>query len=113
MVYLGSLGLTLYFALGVSHLYPIFCSTFIPNSSITCLFTVLTFIFQRHSYLGSLVCGIIQVSTHRIYCSESDSPCWQVIALIAYILQFFPGGLQTLRFGGQVALRGAGSLLPV
>jgi len=66
LVYFGSLGLTLFFSLG------------------------------RHSYIGSLVCGIIQV-----------------IALVAYILQFFPGGVQTLRFGGQVALRGAGNLLPI
>jgi len=65
-VYFGSLGLTLYFALG------------------------------RHSYIGSLICGIVQV-----------------LALVAYVVGYFPGGVQTLRFGSQVALRGAGSLLPV
>ncbi|KAI6101740.1 ER-to-golgi vesicle protein transport Sft2 [Pisolithus croceorrhizus] len=65
VVYFSSLGLTLYFSLGA------------------------------HSYLGSLVAGIVQV-----------------VALIAYVLAYFPGGAQTLRFGGQVALRGAGSLLP-
>ena len=37
----------------------------------------------------------------------------QVIALVSYVLAYFPGGTQTLRFGGQMALRGAGSMLPV
>ncbi|EIW56674.1 SFT2-domain-containing protein [Trametes versicolor FP-101664 SS1] len=63
--YLASLGLTLYFSLG------------------------------PHSYLGSLICAIVQV-----------------VALLSYIAAYFPGGTQTLRFGGQMALRGAGSLLP-
>ncbi|EIM80180.1 ER-to-golgi vesicle protein transport Sft2 [Stereum hirsutum FP-91666 SS1] len=66
IAYLSSLGLTLYFALG------------------------------PHSYLGSLLCAVVQV-----------------VALVSYILAYFPGGIQTLRFGGQMALRGAGSLLPV
>ncbi|TCD67728.1 protein transport protein sft2 [Steccherinum ochraceum] len=65
LTYLASLGLTLYFSLGA------------------------------HSYIGSLVCAIVQV-----------------IALISYVLAYFPGGVQTLRFGSQMALRGAGSLLP-
>jgi len=65
LVYFSSLGLTLYFSLGA------------------------------HSYIGSLVCGIIQV-----------------LALVSYVLAYFPGGSQTLRVGGQLALRGAGSLLP-
>ncbi|KAH7924354.1 SFT2-domain-containing protein [Leucogyrophana mollusca] len=65
LVYFASLGLTLYFALGVK------------------------------SYFGTLLCGIVQV-----------------VALVAYVLAYFPGGSQTLRFGSQVALRGAGSLLP-
>ncbi|KAI0085601.1 SFT2-domain-containing protein [Irpex rosettiformis] len=66
VAYLSSLGLTLYFSLGA------------------------------HSYLGSLICAIVQV-----------------IALLSYIVAYFPGGTQTLRFGGQMALRGAGSLLPL
>ncbi|KIJ60465.1 hypothetical protein HYDPIDRAFT_170230 [Hydnomerulius pinastri MD-312] len=65
VVYFSSLGLTLYFSLGVQ------------------------------SYIGSLLAGVVQV-----------------VALAAYVLAYFPGGTQTLRFGGQVALRGAGSLLP-
>ncbi|KAK0201020.1 Got1/Sft2-like family-domain-containing protein [Desarmillaria ectypa] len=65
IVYFGSLGATLYFSLGL------------------------------HSFLGSLICGVVQV-----------------VALLAYILAYFPGGSQTLRLGGQMAVRGAGSLLP-
>ncbi|RXW18842.1 hypothetical protein EST38_g7004 [Candolleomyces aberdarensis] len=48
-----------------------------------------------HSYLGSLIFGAVQV-----------------VALVAYVLAYFPGGTQTLRLGGSLALRGAGSLLP-
>ncbi|KAK0236818.1 ER-to-golgi vesicle protein transport Sft2 [Armillaria nabsnona] len=66
VVYFGSLGATLYFSLGL------------------------------HSFLGSLICGVVQV-----------------VALLAYILAYFPGGTQTLRLGGQMAARGAGSLLPL
>lgn len=55
----------------------------------------LYFSLGAQSYLGSLIAGIIQV-----------------VALVAYVLAYFPGGTQTLRLGGQVALRGAGSLLP-
>ncbi|KAF8970601.1 ER-to-golgi vesicle protein transport Sft2 [Flammula alnicola] len=64
-VYFGSLGLTLYFALGLQ------------------------------SQLGSLLAGAVQV-----------------VSLVAYVLAYFPGGTQTLRMGGSLALRGAGSLLP-
>ncbi|KAF8968692.1 ER-to-golgi vesicle protein transport Sft2 [Flammula alnicola] len=64
-VYFGSLGLTLYFALGLQ------------------------------SQLGSLVAGAVQV-----------------VALVSYVFAYFPGGTQTLRMGGSLALRGAGSLLP-
>ncbi|KAG7447242.1 SFT2-domain-containing protein [Guyanagaster necrorhizus] len=65
IVYFGSLGATLYFSLGLQ------------------------------SFLGSLICGVVQVVT-----------------LLAYILAYFPGGTQTLRLGGQLAARSAGSLLP-
>ncbi|KAG5735585.1 Protein transport protein sft2 [Termitomyces sp. T112] len=64
-IYFSSLGLTLYFSLGA------------------------------HSYLGSLICGAVQV-----------------VALVAYVVAYFPGGTSTLRLGGQLALRGAGSILP-
>ncbi|KAF6749588.1 Got1/Sft2-like family-domain-containing protein [Ephemerocybe angulata] len=48
-----------------------------------------------HSYFGSLIFGAVQV-----------------VSLVAYVLAYFPGGTQTLRLGGSLALRGAGSLLP-
>ena len=51
--------------------------------------------FQVQSKLGSLVAGIVQV-----------------IALITYVAAYFPGGTQTIRLGGSLALRGASSLLP-
>ncbi|ETW79735.1 hypothetical protein HETIRDRAFT_48628 [Heterobasidion irregulare TC 32-1] len=56
----------------------------------------LYFSLGPHSYIGSLIGAVIQV-----------------VALVSYVLAYFPGGVQTLRFGGQMALRGAGSLLPV
>jgi len=56
----------------------------------------LYFSLGAHSYFGSLVCGVVQV-----------------LALVSYVLAYFPGGTQTLRFGSQMALRGAGSLFPV
>ncbi|KAK1215357.1 protein transport protein sft2 [Marasmius sp. AFHP31] len=64
-IYFTSLGLTLYFSLGL------------------------------HSFFGSLFAGIVQI-----------------VCLVAYVLAYFPGGTQTLRMGGSLALRGAGSLLP-
>ncbi|PAV15617.1 ER-to-golgi vesicle transport Sft2 [Pyrrhoderma noxium] len=48
------------------------------------------------SYTGSLIFAIVQV-----------------FALVSYVLAYFPGGTQTLRFGSQMALRGASSLLPI
>ncbi|THH18234.1 hypothetical protein EW146_g2706 [Bondarzewia mesenterica] len=56
----------------------------------------LYFSLGPHSYIGSLISAIVQV-----------------VALVSYILAYFPGGAQTLRFGGQMALRGAGNVLPV
>jgi len=51
--------------------------------------------YQPKSYLGSILSGAVQV-----------------VALVAYVLAYFPGGTQTIRLGGQLALRGAGSILP-
>jgi len=56
----------------------------------------LYFALGAHSYIGSLIGAIVQV-----------------VALVSYVLAYFPGGTQTLRFGGALALRGAGSLLPL
>jgi hypothetical protein len=35
-----------------------------------------------------------------------------VVALLTYLAAYFPGGVTTLRFGGQMALRGASNVLP-
>ncbi|KAF8337650.1 ER-to-golgi vesicle protein transport Sft2 [Cantharellus anzutake] len=59
------------------------------------LIFTLYFSLVRKSYLGSLIFAIIQVVT-----------------LIFYVAAYFPGGIQTMRFGGQVLLRGAESVLP-
>ncbi|KLO16661.1 ER-to-golgi vesicle protein transport Sft2 [Schizopora paradoxa] len=56
----------------------------------------LYFALGAKSYLGSLVFAIVQV-----------------VALVSYVLAYFPGGIQTLRFGSSMALRGASSLLPI
>ncbi|KAJ8507187.1 hypothetical protein ONZ45_g10418 [Pleurotus djamor] len=55
----------------------------------------LYFSLGRASYIGSLVGAIVQL-----------------LALVSYVAAYFPGGTQTLQFGGQMALRGASSLLP-
>ncbi|WWD21282.1 hypothetical protein CI109_105766 [Kwoniella shandongensis] len=60
------------------------------------LFLTLFFAVGIRSTLGTLVAAIIQV-----------------VALLSYLAAYFPGGITTLRFGGQMALRGAGSLLPI
>ncbi|KAK4687683.1 hypothetical protein P7C73_g2430, partial [Tremellales sp. Uapishka_1] len=65
LAYFGSLGLTLFFAVGI------------------------------RSTIGTLVAALVQVG-----------------ALLSYLAAYFPGGITTLRFGGQMALRGAGSVLP-
>jgi hypothetical protein len=83
VAYLSSLGLTLYFALGVRH------------GSIVHLDRTDS-VAQPHSYFGSLMGAVVQV-----------------IALLSYVLAYFPGGIQTLRFGGQMALRGVGTILPI
>ena len=50
---------------------------------------------QLRTTIGTLVAAVIQV-----------------VALLSYLAAYFPGGITTLRFGGQMALRGAGSVLP-
>ena len=58
------------------------------------------------------------MALHRCVCQDlvasfcTYSIRFQVVSLIAYVLAYFPGGTQTLRLGGSLALRGAGSLLP-
>jgi hypothetical protein len=36
----------------------------------------------------------------------------QILALVSYVLAYFPGGSATLRLAGGTALRSASSLLP-
>ncbi|KAI9636962.1 Got1/Sft2-like family-domain-containing protein [Dioszegia hungarica] len=48
------------------------------------------------STIGTLVAAIIQVG-----------------ALLSYFAAYFPGGITTLRFGAQMAMRGAGNILPI
>ncbi|KAI6038836.1 ER-to-golgi vesicle protein transport Sft2 [Pisolithus marmoratus] len=81
----------------INHIKHLLSRERLPFSAVYFSSLALTLYFSlgAQSYLGSLVAGIVQV-----------------VALVAYILAYFPGGSQTLRFGGQVALRGAGSLLP-
>ncbi|KAI0651313.1 SFT2-domain-containing protein [Trametes meyenii] len=81
----------------INHIKHLFSKERLPFSAayFTSLGLTLYFSLGAHSYVGSLVCGIVQV-----------------IALLSYVAAYFPGGTQTLRFGGQMALRGAGSLLP-
>ncbi|CCM02105.1 uncharacterized protein FIBRA_04182 [Fibroporia radiculosa] len=81
----------------ISHLKHLISKERLPFSAayLGSLGLTLYFALGAHSYIGSLVGAIIQV-----------------IALISYVLAYFPGGVTTLRFGSQMALRGAGSLLP-
>lgn len=81
----------------INHLKHLISKERLPFSSVYFASLALTLYFSiaKKSYLGSLICGAVQV-----------------VALVAYVLAYFPGGTQTLRLGGSMALRGAGSLLP-
>lgn len=81
LAYFGSLGLTLFFAVGVSCPYPRIR---------------IELMNQVRSTLGTLVAAIVQV-----------------VALLSYLAAYFPGGITTLRFGGQMLMRGAGNVLPI
>ncbi|GAA6062946.1 hypothetical protein JCM10212_005336 [Sporobolomyces blumeae] len=60
------------------------------------LVLTLFFALVRHSYFATLICAVVQCA-----------------ALVFYFVSYFPGGFQTLSFGSRMAMRGAGSLLPV
>ncbi|KAI9057541.1 ER-to-golgi vesicle protein transport Sft2 [Trametes sanguinea] len=81
----------------INHLKHLFSKERLPFSIayLASLGLTLYFSLGAHSYIGSMVGAIVQV-----------------VALVTYVAAYFPGGTQTLRFGGQMALRGAGSLLP-
>ncbi|KDQ17072.1 hypothetical protein BOTBODRAFT_172665 [Botryobasidium botryosum FD-172 SS1] len=66
------------------------------------------------AYFGSLFLTLFfSVGGHKSYFGAIISAIIQVIALISYVVAYFPGGTQTLRFGSQIMLRGAGNVLPV
>ncbi|KAH0834003.1 ER-to-golgi vesicle protein transport Sft2 [Lanmaoa asiatica] len=82
----------------INHVKHLVSKERLPFSTIyfSSLGLTLYFALGAHSQLGSLLAGIVQV-----------------VALVAYVLAYFPGGTQTLRFGGQIALRSASNLLPI
>ncbi|GAA6036172.1 hypothetical protein JCM8097_006814 [Rhodosporidiobolus ruineniae] len=82
----------------LAHLKHIFSAERLPFTIAYFGSLVLTLVLAlvKHSYFGTLICGAIQC-----------------LALVFYFVSYFPGGFQTLSFGSRMALRGAGSLLPV
>ncbi|TKA54741.1 hypothetical protein B0A53_02550 [Rhodotorula sp. CCFEE 5036] len=85
------------FSLGSILFMHIFSAERLPFTAAYFGSLILTLIFAlKHSYLGTLVCGAIQC-----------------VALVSYFVSYFPGGFQTLSYGSRMAMRGAGSLLPV
>lgn len=70
------------------------------------------------SYFGTIIAAVIQLvallSYLAAYCNvPSVFPSWLPLFSSAVCVWFaVPGGLTTLRFGGQMALRGAGGALP-
>jgi len=82
----------------IQHLQHIFSTARLPFtlSYLLSLVATLYFAIGLHSYLGTLISGLIQV-----------------IVLVIYFMAYFPGGLTTLRFMGNIGLRGASSYLPV
>lgn len=80
----------------ITHLKHLFSKERLPFTAAYLSSLGLTIYFSvTGSFFGSLLAGIVQLVT-----------------LVAYVLAYFPGGTATLRFGTQMALRGAGSLLP-
>jgi len=82
----------------VNHLKHLFSKERLPFTIayFSSLGLTLYFAIGAKSYLGALIAAIVQIG-----------------ALLTYIAAYFPGGVATLRFGGQMAMRGAGSLLPI
>lgn len=81
----------------ITHLKHLLSKERLPFSAayITSLALTIYFSISVKSYLGSLICGVVQV-----------------VCLVAYILAYFPGGITTLRFGASMLLRGTSSILP-
>ncbi|KAG8843629.1 protein transport protein sft2 [Serendipita sp. 411] len=70
----------------------------LPFSAAYIASLVLTIYFSmiNPSYIGAIVAAVVQVG-----------------ALMTYVAAYFPGGVQTLKFGAQMLMRGAGSVLPI
>ncbi|GHJ84793.1 hypothetical protein NliqN6_1195 [Naganishia liquefaciens] len=64
------------------------------------------------AYFGSLALTLYFALGLKSTIGTLISAIAQVAALLTYLAAYFPGGVTTLRFGGQMALRGAGSVLP-
>ncbi|WVW79525.1 hypothetical protein I302_101494 [Kwoniella bestiolae CBS 10118] len=64
------------------------------------------------AYFGSLALTLFFAIGIRSTLGTLIAAIIQVVALLSYLAAYFPGGITTLRFGGQMALRGAGSVLP-
>ncbi|KAI5117274.1 hypothetical protein M0805_001004 [Coniferiporia weirii] len=98
---LGSLLVMVGFAVligPINHLKHLFSKERLPFTLAYVASLGLTIYFSvgSKSYFGALISAIVQV-----------------VALVSYVLAYFPGGIQTLRFGSQMALRGASSILPI
>lgn len=66
-----------------------------------------------HSYLTSLALTLYFALGPRTTLPTLISGAVQVVALVTYLAAYFPGGVTTLRYGGSMAARGLGSLLPI
>ncbi|WOO81469.1 Protein transport protein sft2 [Vanrija pseudolonga] len=64
------------------------------------------------AYFGSLALTLFFAIGIRSTIGTLIAAIVQVGALLTYLAAYFPGGVTTLRFGGQMALRGAGNVLP-
>ncbi|KIY48540.1 SFT2-domain-containing protein [Fistulina hepatica ATCC 64428] len=67
------------------------------------------------TYFASLALTLyfsLGVMTSRSFHNSWLNCVLQIVALVSYIAAYFPGGTQTLRLGGSLALSGASSLLP-
>lgn len=90
IAYFGSLFMTLFFSIG--SVSGVLCD----HMTFTSWLMTLCYSMQHKSYFGALIGALIQI-----------------VALISYVVAYFPGGTQTLRFGSQIMLRGAGNILPI
>lgn len=65
------------------------------------------------AYFGSLGLTLYFALSSRTTIPTLLAGVVQVITLVTYLAAYFPGGTATLRYGGSMAARGLGSLLPI